>query len=187
MQLQVKSLLSLSDLYQFLVCCASANLLHFLLMTHQKFYLVSISVFHRLFCNLTTTCSFRNIFFHLVKQTFKTFTYFCCLHTAVGFLHPRLANSWPRFRNLIREATRGIIQPVQELLFAPITDQRADKMSRIIMPKFNKVKKLFSECPCFQELFILHSSYDVKINTEKFKSVLTNLGNVKNCSENCIL
>ena len=83
MQLQVKSLLSLSDLYQFLVCCASANLLHFLLMTHQKFYLVSISVFHR-FCNLTTTCSFRNIFFHLVKQTFKTFTYFCCLHTAVG-------------------------------------------------------------------------------------------------------
>ena len=132
MQLQVKSLLSLSELYQFLVRCASANLLHFLLMTHQKFYLVSISVFHR-FCNLTTTCSFRNIFFHLVKQTFKTFTYFCCLHTAVGFLHPRLANSWPGFRNLIREATRGIIQPVQELLFAPITDQRADKLSGIII------------------------------------------------------
>ena len=155
MQLQVKSLLSLSDLYQFLVCCASANLLHFLLMTHQKFYLVSISVFHR-FCNLTTTCSFRNIFFHLVKQTFKTFTYFCCLHTAVGFLHPRLANSWPRFRNLIREATRGIIQPVQELLFAPITDQRADKMSRIIMPKFNKVKKVVFRLSLFSR--IVHST-----------------------------
>ena len=125
------------------------------MMTHQKFYLVSISVFHR-FCNLTTTCSFRNIFFHLVKQTFKTFTYFCCLHTAVGFLHPRLANSWPRFRNLIREATRGIIQPVQELLFAPITDQRADKMSRIIMPKFNKVKKVVFRLSLFSR--IVHST-----------------------------
>lgn len=44
---------------------------------------------------------------------------------------------------------------VQEALFAPITDQRADKMSRIIiMVKFNKVKNRRSDSLCFQEFLI---------------------------------
>ena len=45
---------------------------------------------------------------------------------------------------------------VQEALFAPITDQRADKMSRIIiMLKFNKPKNSQSDSLCFQEFLIL--------------------------------
>ena len=87
------------------------------------------------------------------------FSYFC-LHTceAVDFLHLGLANSWPGFQNLIREATSGHHSAcaVQEALFATITDQRADKMSRIIiMLKFNKVKNSLSDSLCFQEFLIL--------------------------------
>ena len=73
------------------------------------------------------------------------------MHIFACFIHVRQSvsclNDWRIlghvFEISLGRPTRGIIQPVQELLFAPITDQRADKMSRIIMPKFNKVKKSY--------------------------------------------
>ena len=46
---------------------------------------------------------------HFFRKVNLDFCIFCLLHTctAVGFLPHRLANSWPRFRNLIREANSG--------------------------------------------------------------------------------
>ena len=106
------------------------------------------------------------------------------MHIFACFIHVRQSvsclNDWRIlghvFEISLGRPTRGIIQPVQELLFAPITDQRADKMSRIIMPKFNKVKKsCFPTVSVFKNRSFRTASFGVKISLRYIKLIFDKL------------
>ena len=106
------------------------------------------------------------------------------MHIFACFIHEQQSvsclNDWRIlghvFEISLGRPSRGIIQPVQELLFAPITDQRADKMSRIIMPKFNKVKKsCFPTVSVFKNRSFRTASLGVKINLRYIKLIFDKL------------